>query len=484
MPDCPNCGRQFSSFSFGSNPSTECPECRKTHHQIQIQLEPPANSAEAAAAPIQQPARIAQFAAKPIVTLTIMGLNVLVYIAMGASGVSWTAPSSLQAIRWGADFGPLTLAAEPWRLLTNMFVHFGIIHIALNMWCLFNLGQLLEPLMGRKRFGVMYVASGLAASIVSVAWNPWRVSAGASGAIFGVAGALVTYLAMKKTPFDKDLVRNNLKSLAIFIGYNLLYGLSGGVDNSAHIGGLVSGLILGAVIPPPRQRLFCGGVGAGPPVEIGSSEGAFGDAAVRNVALGSALLLVLGFFAVRKVNMPAVHYGRAVQLARAGNFDQGADEMQQAVALNPKLLLGQALLGEMRLAVNNPSAAIAPLEQAKALVPNAFDIRNNLALAYLGSGRLRDANAEIVAALPSEKKEAWRGCYILAKVEQFAGQYLAASQNYQQALKLKPDFAEAQTALTELRSTDTWKAPAALSPPIPLPYSTLMIKSDAWPYYP
>ena len=350
MPNCATCGRSFSSFSFGKNPNSECPECRKARAQ-----------AVAAASVLrlfcpQVNAARAQALLVPVVTLTIMGLNALVYVAMGLSGVSWTEPSTVDAIRWGADFGPLTLSAEPWRLLTSTFVHFGIVHIGLNMWCLYNLGQLLEPLMGRKRFGVMYMISGLAASIVSVAWNPWRVSAGASGAIFGVAGALVTYLALKKTSLDKELVRKNLKSLAFFMGYNLLYGLSGAVDNSAHLGGLISGLILGAIIPAQSRSPFSPADAAdastlpstsAPPFDAGSAQGYSADPAAWNIALGSAALLILAFFGVRTANMPAVHYGKAVQLTRAGHVDQGADELQQAVTPNPKLLLGQAMLRGM-----------------------------------------------------------------------------------------------------------------------------------------
>ncbi len=487
MPNCAACGRSFSSFSFGKNPTSECPDCRKARAQ--------AGPVATASTTLPSQVGVARTLAlpPPVVTLTIMGLNALVYVAMGLSGVSWTEPSTVQAIRWGADFGPLTLSSEPWRLLTSTFVHFGIVHIGLNMWCLFNLGQLLEPLMGSKRFGVMYVSSGLAASIVSVAWNPWRVSTGASGAIFGVAGALVTYLALKKTSLEKELVRKNLRSLAFFIGYNLLYGLSGAVDNSAHLGGLISGLILGAIIPAQSRSPFSPADSANasslpatsaPPFDAGSVQGYSADPAAWNIAVGSAVLLILAFLGVRTANMPAVYYGKAVQLTRAGHVDQGADELQQAVTLNPKLLLGQAMLGEWRLEENNPSAAILPLEEAKALAPAAYDVRNNLGLAYLGSGRLRDAQAEIFAALPSEKEDAWRGHFILAEAEDFDGYYSAASQNLQEAIKLKPDFHEAQDALASLPPADKWQQPPSLSTPIALPYSTLMIKSEAWPYYP
>jgi predicted Zn-dependent protease len=187
---------------------------------------------------------------------------------------------------------------------------------------------------------------------------------------------------------------------------------------------------------------------------------------------------------VRNVNIPAVHYGKAVQLARAGHLDQGADELQKAVTAQPKLLLGQAMLGEWRLAQNNPSAAIPALEQAKELAPEAYDIRNNLALAYLGSGRLADAEREITAAIPAEKEDAWRGSFILGTASQLSGDYSDAADSFRAALRLKPDFHEAQAALAALPSASKSQPPSAQPDSIALPYSTLMIKSEDWPYYP
>src|ERR1700693_4943810 len=138
MPICPGCGKTYSGFSFGANPATECADCRKS-------------KAEAAAArtvqmAAQLPAPAARIALPPV-TLTIMAANALVYVAMGVSGASWTDPSIVDAVKWGADFGPLTLGSDWWRLFTSTFVHFGIIHIALNLWCLWNLGTTLEPFM-------------------------------------------------------------------------------------------------------------------------------------------------------------------------------------------------------------------------------------------------------------------------------------------------------------------------------------------------
>jgi rhomboid protease GluP len=102
------------------------------------------------------------------VTYAIIAANVVVYVAMGLSGVSWTRPSIPDAIRWGADFGPLSLDGQWWRLFTSTFVHFGILHIAFNMWCLLDLGRSLEFVMGRKAFAATYFVSGIAASTVSL----------------------------------------------------------------------------------------------------------------------------------------------------------------------------------------------------------------------------------------------------------------------------------------------------------------------------
>ena len=131
----------------------------------------------------------------------------------------------------------------------NMFVHVGIIHIALNMWCLWYLGDLAERFMGRKSFTFLYFATGLFASLGSLAWGPIRVSAGASGAIFGAVGGMVSYLFLKKAPIDIRFAKERLKSLAIFIGINLVWGLQSGIDNAAHTGGLISGLVIGAFLP-------------------------------------------------------------------------------------------------------------------------------------------------------------------------------------------------------------------------------------------
>ncbi len=236
MPICPRCGNKFSGFSFGPNPATECKDCRKARAEAAV--------LDASFATAPSPAAPASGKFTSTVTLTLIALNVVVNVAMGLSGVSWTDPSVQQAIRWGADFGPLTLSGEWWRVFTSTFVHFGIIHIALNMWCLWSLGSSLELFMGRKAFAVIYLLNGLAASLTSIAWNPVACKRGSLRGHLRSRRRICFLPVLQKLPMDPGQMRQKLKNLAIFIGYNLLYGAAGNVDNSAHMGGLVAGLIL------------------------------------------------------------------------------------------------------------------------------------------------------------------------------------------------------------------------------------------------
>ncbi len=180
-----------------------------------------------------------------IVTYTIMGLNILVFIAMVITGVALFEPLVADLTRWGANVKSLTLNGEWWRLITSVFVHIGLIHILFNMYALYMVGIYLEPMLGKERYITAYLATGLLASVTSTWWHDEHlVSAGASGAIFGLYGV---FLALLTTRLIPKTVRNGLlQSIGIFIGYNILYGAkSDATDNAAHLGGLVSGFVIG-----------------------------------------------------------------------------------------------------------------------------------------------------------------------------------------------------------------------------------------------
>jgi membrane associated rhomboid family serine protease len=186
------------------------------------------------------------------ITPLLVDLNILIFILMVISGVNFFLPDNDSLIRWGANFRPITLGGEPWRLVTNCFLHIGIIHLLFNMYALIYIGLLLEPFLGKTRFLSAYLLTGLVASLTSIAWHDLTISAGASGAIFGMYGV---FLAMLTTNFIEKATRKAfLSSIAIFVTYNLLNGLKEGVDNAAHIGGLVSGLIIGYSFYPSLKK--------------------------------------------------------------------------------------------------------------------------------------------------------------------------------------------------------------------------------------
>ena len=177
-------------------------------------------------------------------TLGIIAINVLIFVAMVAGGVNLFATTGLDLIKWGANFGPLTFSGEWWRLITCIFIHIGIIHIAFNMYALYMIGVYLEPMLGKVKYALAYVCTGIFASIASLWWHKIPVtSAGASGAIFGMYGVFLALLSTNLIP--KEIRSGLLKSIGIFVGYNLLYGLKDNIDNSAHIGGLLSGMGMG-----------------------------------------------------------------------------------------------------------------------------------------------------------------------------------------------------------------------------------------------
>lgn len=178
-----------------------------------------------------------------IITPIIVYLNCIVFGLMMLMGVDFFTPNPQDLINWGANFLPLTLAGEWWRLLTSCFLHSGIFHLAFNMYALVYVGVLLEAIIGAKKFIVAYLLTGLAASITSLFWHHFSAGVGASGAIFGMYGVFIALLTTKL--IDKNVRMPLLSSMGVFVGYNILMGFKENIDNAAHIGGLISGIIIG-----------------------------------------------------------------------------------------------------------------------------------------------------------------------------------------------------------------------------------------------
>jgi len=186
------------------------------------------------------------------ITPIILDLNLLIFIIMVFAGLGFISFQGSDLLKWGANYKPLTTDGEWWRLLSNTFLHGGIMHLIANMYGLLFVGIFLEPRIGRSKFAWIYLACGILASFTSLWWHEATVSVGASGAIFGLYGLFLALMLTKVYPkeFSKALLIGTL----VFIGFNLLFGLTGGIDNAAHLGGLVSGFVIGLFISPQLKE--------------------------------------------------------------------------------------------------------------------------------------------------------------------------------------------------------------------------------------
>lgn len=186
------------------------------------------------------------------ITPILVNINILIFIIMIITGVDIFLTDNESLLKWGASFRPLTLEGEWWRLITSCFLHIGIMHLLLNMYALLNIGVLLEPILGRTRFIAAYLLAGIGSSVQSLWWHEMTISAGASGAIFGMYGV---FLALLTTNFiEKTARRALLTSVSIFMGYNLIFAIRGNIDNAGHIGGLITGLIIGYSLLPSIKK--------------------------------------------------------------------------------------------------------------------------------------------------------------------------------------------------------------------------------------
>jgi membrane associated rhomboid family serine protease len=186
------------------------------------------------------------------VTPTIIALNVAVFIVMLAAGADLMRPNPAILIRFGSNFGPLTWSGQEWRLLSSAFLHVGIIHLALNMFALYQGGALIERLFGSTRFALIYLLSALSGSVVSGWWDPLKNSSGASGAIFGVYGALLAFLVVRRVDIPPSSLKSISTSTLLFCLYSLVFGaVHPLIDNACHVGGLLGGIIAGVILARP-----------------------------------------------------------------------------------------------------------------------------------------------------------------------------------------------------------------------------------------
>lgn len=184
----------------------------------------------------------------PSITYIIMGICVFLFIMMYIFGNGSESTSTL--IKFGANYDLLTKSGEYYRLFTCMFLHIGIWHLLCNMYSLYIIGKEIENLYGKSKYLVIYVLSGLCGSILSIAFSHNTISAGASGAIFGLLGALL-YFGYYYRTYLGATIRSSIIPVIIL---NLIIGmLTPGISNSAHIGGLVGGILVSMMVGVPDK---------------------------------------------------------------------------------------------------------------------------------------------------------------------------------------------------------------------------------------
>lgn len=295
---CNDCGMSVPIPSL-SEPQASA----ATESNFELPPETPLRLDAPAGESLQDEYRLAQFqhalsklTPRVFMTQVLIGLSVLVFVLMAATGADLIEPNIPKLLAWGANFGPQTLAGEWWRLLTCMSIHIGIIHLAFNMWVLFTVGPLVERMLGNVGFLVLYVSAGLIGSLASLFWHPMLVSAGASGAIFGIYGALLAILLRNRGSIPAETLGQLRNSGLGFLAYNLIYGLTQpDIDSAAHLGGLIGGFFFGLLQSQPFTPEALPGRG------------------VRNLCAG-VLCVALG--AVGAVGVSARHPGIAEMLAK------------------------------------------------------------------------------------------------------------------------------------------------------------------------
>ncbi|WP_162632640.1 rhomboid family intramembrane serine protease [Paraliobacillus zengyii] len=187
--------------------------------------------------------------AKPFYTYVLLVINVLMFLLLEWQGGS---TSTETLIRYGAKYNPAILDGEWWRIVSSMFLHIGFLHLVMNMFALHIVGSLVERIYGVKRFLFIYFGSGILGGITSFAFSP-QLAAGASGAIFGLFGALLFFGLHYRRIFFQTMGWN----IIVIIAFNIIFGfVVQQIDNGAHIGGLVGGFIASGIAFFPKKKLI------------------------------------------------------------------------------------------------------------------------------------------------------------------------------------------------------------------------------------
>jgi membrane associated rhomboid family serine protease/Flp pilus assembly protein TadD len=391
---CEVCGKQFERQSGGGNLSEggetfKCPECAAKSLEST-----PTRDTGARVEAAQLETEINRLApTRPVATYALIAVCTAVFVFEIIKGAGFDTMSVDLARRLGADYGPLTLGGQWWRLITSMFLHFGFLHLLMNMFILWALGGLAERLMGRAAFLLLYFATGLFGGLLSLAVHPQVTSAGASGAVFGITGGLVTYLALKKAPLGFDSIKKQLKSLGIFIAYNLIYSLRPGVDLMAHAGGLGSGLIIAALLPRFLEAPDA------PQIPAPFQEKSSVNKRVAQIGIACAVAVLLAAFTIHRQQADSIYVLASLDKIDAGQSTAVIPTLEQIAVRQPDSYLAHFALGAAYLRTSQLAGALRELHHADDLESGHPPVEQELAAAYLAQNDFANAIIDFRAAL-------------------------------------------------------------------------------------
>jgi rhomboid protease GluP len=320
---------------------------------------------------------------RPIVTWVLLGLIAVVF---GIETLSGGSTSTEVLVQMGAKVTPLIAAGQYWRLLTSMFLHVGFMHLFFNAYALVAIGTELERLLGWGRYLAIYLLSGLFGSLASYAFSS-NLAAGASGAIFGLIGALGAFFTLHRQQLG-NWGQRRLLNILLLIAINLFLGFTQpGIDNLAHLGGLVSGFALGWAMAPRYEP-----------------DPMHGRLVDRNrlgrywPALALAVVLLAGgtgLATLAQRNSPQSHLWRVQDAVERQAWDEVVAEVEQALAEDPDMADTSLYfyLGLARNHLDQPRLAAEAYESALELEPDDPASHWNLALTYLQLERYAESKA-------------------------------------------------------------------------------------------
>lgn len=417
----------------------------------------------------------------PIATYVILGLNFLAFVVMvfvdasslpnlrdiisrTLTGIS-TDPELL--LRLGASFGPYTRRGEYWRLVVPMFLHIGLLHLAINNYSLYVLGRLLEPIYGYGRFAFLYVATGIGSAYLSMSMSN-NVSAGASGAIFGIAGVMLVAGYLHRGSIPRQWGRAFGKGMLPVIVLNLALGgaLHQWVDNWAHLGGLVSGVLLALIIPPPKREYV-----PGQPMEDPSQT----MVAIPVIVVAVAMVAAGLDFRTNTVLVRLLHQGEVFHALKRD--DWALQRFQAAAARAPRDERPHEMLGALYLGESKWTDAIREFELADHLGSQTLTPQLGLAQAYMELGNSAKAQGYL-EAIEKDYPQTAQAQYDVAGIYSQHKFYAQAISHFQTALRLDPNMAVAQNDLAWLYATS--EDPKFRDPKAALEHARRAVELTRW----